>query len=398
MVTKLQRRFVFTAMTAITLLLLFLLLVFNVAGALFTMRQNHRLLHALSDTAAPPRSPRGVEKILDPEPNDDSKLSAVYFIVGTRADGSKDVDLSRIASVSYEQALSIADRAQREEGFVQGFLYRRSPMPDGGSKLVFLDTINQRNYILRTVLLSSLAGILCWGIMLLVVVLLSKNAIAPIAENIESQRRFVTDAGHELKTPLAIILANTEAMELCSGETKYSRNIRHQVQRLDGLTKNLLTLARADEGRLTGDLESVDFSALTKQAVSMFKELAEQKGLSLQWEIKDNLFLSGNREQLSRLLSILLDNAVKYSGEKGCISLKLQGNDRLLLELRNSVDSCDVPTKYMFERFYRADESRNQKGGYGIGLSAAQAIVQNHGGTISAEYENGNTICFKVKI
>lgn len=406
MINKLQRRFVITAMTAISLLLFIMLAALNVSNAVLMYKETGQLLDALSEPEPIPHKnspPQRPDIIFDTFPSENAKMGAVYFSVSFDPNGEPvNANVSRIATISRSDAFQMANLVSAEgseKGCLDGFRYKRTEMPDSGYKITFLDTGRQWNFVLRTALLSAFAGLLCWLLMLLLVVILSKKAILPIAQNLEKQRRFVTDAGHELKTPLAIILANTEAMELHTGQTKYSKNIRNQVSRLTGLTKNLLTLARFDEDRPLENVESFDFSALVRDTAAMFRESAELKRLTVQSSVQDGLFLRGNREQLTQLLSILMDNAVKYSPENGEISVKLTGAEHLLLELRNSVSSADIPTELMFDRFYRADESRSQKsGGYGIGLSAAQAIVQNHGGSISAEYDGSDTICFKVKI
>ena len=400
MADKLQRRFVVTAMTAISFLLIFLLAALNIANGIMNSRQADRLLSALAEPMPPmPMMPQRDFRFFDEPPSENSKMSAVYFSVSYSPAGQVEhVDLSRIASVSAEDALEIAENATRDKGRISGFMYKRVDT-DKGYRLVFLDTDMQRGPVLRLALASLLAGALCWVLMLCLVVLLSKRAIAPMAENIEKQRRFVTDAGHELKTPLAIILANTEAMELHTGETKYSRNIRHQVDRLRGLTENLLCLARADESKFTGDVDSFCLSALVKESAAMFRESAQLKELSLETRVDDGLYISGSRQQLSQLMSILLDNAVKYSPRGGRISVALLGGERPKIEIKNSVSNADTPTDLMFDRFYRADSSRSRKsGGFGIGLSAAKAIVNAHGGSIEAEYENRDMICFRITL
>ena len=153
----------------------------------------------------------------------------------------------------------------------------------------------------------------------------------------ERQRRFVTDAGHELKTPLAVILANLDAMELRGGENKYSRNIRSQTSRLSMLMQNLLTLARLDENTPPPDRSTLSLSELTKEAAEIFRTPAELKKLRLETEIREEVKVLGNRQQLQQLLSTLLDNAVKYCPEGGVIRVKLRQEDRAVLAIANTV-------------------------------------------------------------
>lgn len=237
--------------------------------------------------------------------------------------------------------------------------------------------------------------------MLLLVVGLSKRAIRPIAVNMEKQKQFVTDAGHEIKTPLAIILANTDAMELHNGESKWSRNIRTQTERLSGLMKNLLTLSRMDEGNVMTAMTELDISGLVREAADTFKEPAALKHIQIITSIKGDLKLHANREQMVQLVSVLLDNAVKYSPENDSIELVLDGSQReIVLKCRNACHALpEVPADRLFDRFYRGDTARTQKsGGYGIGLSVARAIVEAHKGTIKAVYEKEDHITFTVVI
>ena len=164
-----------------------------------------------------------------------------------------------------DEARALAARALasgKDSGRLDSYRFQIVEPAEGTKTVILLDVSTQRYNVLRVAALSALAGGLAWGAMLVLVMALSRRAIRPIAENMERQRQFVTDAGHELKTPLAIIQANLDAMELMGGESKYSRNIRSQTRRLSDLMQNLLTLARIDENSVPMDLSEVDLSAL----------------------------------------------------------------------------------------------------------------------------------------
>lgn len=235
--------------------------------------------------------------------------------------------------------------------------------------------------------------------MLLFVILLSKRAILPIAENMEKQKQFVTNAGHEIKTPIAIIQSNTEAMELYNGENKWSKNIKEQTIRLNELMKNLLTLARMDESSANLNLSDFSLSQLLADHTECFREALELRGIALQTGIQPMISFRANKEHITQLISVLMDNAVKYTNEGGYIFVSLERNDkRIKLQFKNTCQQLPPtsPDK-LFDRFYRADEARTQKsGGYGIGLSVAQSITETYKGKIYAEYENSNTIVFTI--
>lgn len=422
MIRTLQKKFIVTAMTAVTVLLLVVLGVLNAVNAFSNTRQAEALLDELAmrsvsmsfdgsprfagdpgsapagqPAAQPGQQPFSGEDgrrrrgFLDDPMDENTRLSAVYFTV--ELDGRcalKSVDVSHIATVSEEDAAAMALNldVDQESGSVEDYRYKIYTTPEGGYRVVFLDSAMRHRSVLRVLLLSVLLGGLSWLLMLGLVVLLSKRAIRPIAENMERQRQFVTDAGHELKTPLAIILANVDAMELRSGENKYSRNIRAQAHRLSELTKNLLTLARMDETAVQQNAEAFDLSALCEESFGMFREAAELKRIAFETDIPPGIAFSGDRAQLGQLCSILADNAVKYCPVDGDIAIQLAEEGRnILLTVSNSVREAPE-TERMFDRFYRSDSSRNQKGGgFGIGLSAAQSIVQLHRGSIAADYD-----------
>ncbi len=256
--------------------------------------------------------------------------------------------------------------------------------------LVFLDTSHEIISYVRILLLSAGIGAAVWLLLLPFVMILSKRAIRPIAENMEKQKQFVTNAGHEIKTPLAIILANTEAMELYHGASKWSRNIREQTKRLDGLTKNLLLLAKMDEHAAEPPMADIEFSDLAADRVQDFAEPLKLGGITLHLQIQSGITLRGNREQLSQLLSILLDNAVKYTNAGGIVSVSLQQKGKhIILQVKNSCAGLpEAPADKLFDRFFRDNGARTQKsGGYGIGLSVAQAIAKTHRAGITAHYE-----------
>ena len=314
----------------------------------------------------------------------------------------REIDISRISSVDPVQAASYAADVIREpgtEGSIDSFRYIKR-LQGEETQVIFLSVENQWSMIFDVLLVSIGVGLMAWLIMLFIVVQLSRRAIRPIAESIEKQKQFVTDAGHEIKTPLAIIMANTDALELHTGETKWSRNIRAQTVRLSGLMQNLLTLSRADEGLLMPEMTEVDVSALLDEALYPFIEAAALKGVVIESDILTNVTVQGSEDHLARLFSILLDNAVKYVQKDGKISVTLDRRDTTMrMKISNSCDQKPAEDlDRLFDRFYRGDAARTHKGGgYGIGLSAARAIVLVHKGEIRASYAH-DTMTFTVEI
>lgn len=411
MIKILQRKFIVTAMTAISVLLILLLGTINIINIRSVGKQIDANLEMISQNEGdpanipmapgdkPPREPHGMK-------NDyDTFMSSNFFVV--RFDRNGDIvytDVSRISSVSEKEAKDLAEKVYTQNewsGKIGSFRYMVRDSHMGiGKVVVFLDTSGDIYSYIRVLFLSVVIGIACWFTMLLFVILLSKRAIRPIAENMESQKQFVTNAGHEIKTPIAIIQSNTEAMELYNGENKWSKNIKEQTIRLNELMKNLLTLARMDEGAGSLILSDCSLSQMLADYTECFRETLELRGITLQTSIQPMISFRANKEHITQLISVLMDNAVKYTNDNGNIFVSLEGNDkRIKLQFKNTCQQLPPASpEKLFDRFYRADEARTQKsGGYGIGLSVAQSITETYKGRISAEYENGNTIIFTIR-
>lgn len=407
MVRALQKRFVLVAMLAVGLLLLVLLGSINFINIVSISRQNGQVLEHLVQEQLPVWHGDGTEteppeEIFLQPPTEDSRKSAVFFAVWTDPQGEiLEVRLERAKDLDEATARQMAQKviaADKTRGFSGMYRYQKGSTAEGNySVYVFLDLTVQYYDAFRLLVLSLLGGLVGLVLMLGVVILLSRGAIAPMAKSVQKQRQFITDAGHELKTPLAIMQSNLDALELLQGQSKWTGNIRQQIRRLDGLMQELLTLARLEErGALRK--EPVDLTALVRQSLQMFDEQFRQRQVRLVCELEP-VQVNSDPEQLARLLSILLDNAAKYVSTGGEAAVYLTGGKGAVLRLENTCDHLDqVQAEHLFDRFYRADAARSQSGGYGIGLSAAQAIVTALQGSISAEYPAPDRIAFTVKL
>lgn len=434
MVKQLQKKFIISAMLAVTILLIVLIGGINVFNYLTTSGDNDRLMEMLcysfeastmwnADTTDNNQSPQSIngtqQNTADTsgnqndtgfppqdngtKPPDDKKNngfgrhdknaveSARYAAVAIDKTGNIiRTDVTHISSLTEDEATAITEALKNTAsgtGTYSGFLYRISETKRAeGKVIILLDNGMQISSFFTVLFISVGAGIFGWLMMLLLVILLSRKTIAPVARSIEKQKQFVTNAGHEIKTPLAIILANTDAMELHNGENKWSKNIRAQTLRLSGLMQNLLMLAKMDESSTKLPMCEFDISTAAEDTVSAFIEPAALKGIMIEQNIKKGIRLSGNRDSIVQLMTVLLDNAVKYTESGGVIRAELYGSEKnITLSIANTCEPIDHPEK-LFDRFYRGDSARTQKnGGYGIGLSVAQAIAELHKGSITAE-------------
>ena len=408
MTKTLRMKFIVTAMTAVSILLILLIGGINIANFSVNERMTRDFLKvlaenggSLSDREPPDELKERPADLFRFQENGRQPAPMEYFWAETDGAGMVvSCDVSHMSSFTVKEAEAYISRIavlNQPWGRDDGMRYFISELESGkGNLIVVADISNQLRSELRVLLLSLAAGAAGWFFMLILISLLSGRAVRPIVENMEKQKRFVTDAGHEIKTPLAIIMANTDALELHQGETKWSRNIRGQTERLSGLMQNLLTLSRMDEGTAETLMSECSLSEMTRDTVAQFREPAENRGISVLCDIAENVTVTGDKVRLLQLLTILLDNAVKYAeGGTPEIRVSVSRQERTaVLRISNTcfLGQDEDPGKW-FERFYRGDSARTQKsGGYGIGLSAASAIVRLHKGSVKAEYEDGRVV------
>lgn len=404
MIRALQRRFVLTAM--LSLFVLLIIVIGSIIGVSYLVmeRNSDQTLEMLS-VDRPRTPPIGDERSAmfgyQLGPNPSLFMNHCVVLANTKGEVAvinsgfySDYDESEI----YEYTLRVLD-GSKMDGKIGSFKYKAVALDSSKYRIVFLDMSAQAQMLADTVKMACLIGLACLILMFIIVMVVSRRTVLPIADGLEKQRRFVTDAGHEIKTPLAIIQANVDAMELHIGKNKWSKHIQEQAIRLDGLMKQLLSLAKMDEGKAATPFEDVAFSKLVESSVSGFSEMGFNKKIIS--NITPGISLRGNRESLEQLVCILMDNALKYSGADGTITIALTAiGKKAILEVINTCDALPVASpNTLFDRFYRADTARTQKsGGYGVGLSIARAVTEIHKGKISAFYDDEHTIRFRVEL
>lgn len=327
------------------------------------------------------------------------RYSTRYFSVIYNCDGNVEtVETKSIASVSEEQAKKYAEKALKKNNTYGSFgnYYYQLENTEDGIIIVFLDcTANMASIgrLLNIILLLVLVG--AAGAYLLVRIM-SYRMIQPEIKAAERQKQFITNAGHELKTPLAVIKANTELDVMLNGENDWNKSTLRQIDRMTKLIADLITISRAEEKIDEKNISEFDFSNVAKDAADSFKTVALNSGKTLETEIEENVRIKGDQSKLQQLVTLLTDNAVKYCDDKGKIKVTLssKGKNVRLAVYNDYADGDKVDCSRFFERFYRADDSHNtDKGGYGIGLSIAESIVRNNKGTIQVNWSNG-VICF----
>ena len=309
-------------------------------------------------------------------------------------------DLRQINSVTKKQACSYAETVldkDKDTGYLGNYRFRV--------------VLNQSNHLYTVIFLDCTENLVLQHHALLVLIciatfftifvtcifaLFSKRIMQPFEENSKRQKQFITDASHELKTPLAIISANAQVLEYSYGKSDWTDNIISQTSRMSQLINEMLTLSKMDELSDTVILEEVDFVAVIQETIEPFREMAQEKQATISLFLPDSLCFYSSREQLKQLVSILTDNAVKYVSGAGEIVLSLTHTKRYVtLKVFNTCKTKpDLDCKRLFDRFYRPDNSRTSStGGHGIGLSIAKKLTTQLGGGIDAKWE-GDGICF----
>lgn len=244
---------------------------------------------------------------------------------------------------------------------------------------------NQKTLIKQMLIIGSIA----LAVLFVVSVFLARRIVRPLEENDRRQKRFVSDAGHELKTPIAVISANSELLRRQTGESEWLANIDYENERMSELVKQLLALSHAENGDLP--TETLDFSQLVSGEVLPFESLAFEKGVRIDSAIEDGLAVEGNPNQLRQLVSILLDNALSHgTGDEIGLSLRREKHSAVLAVANAASELSGEQLAHLFDRFYRADEARSEAGShYGLGLSIAKAAAEAHGGEIRADFKDG---------
>ena len=406
MIKKLRRRFIYISMGSLLAVLLLVLGLINLVTSSF---MTYAVLSRLDFVSEYEKNleaglSANLGTIQHKMINREFPYEARYFIVHITAGGKiGHTKLKHIAAVDKEEAKRLARLAlsqDRNNGRIQtefaSYIYRVQSV--GKSKkrkiLVFLD-VTRELQIMRMVLLSSFEiGSMIYLLVFVLVAFFSKRAIAPIAENYEKQKAFITNAGHELKTPLTIISANAEVLEMMYGENEWTQSITRQSKRMTDLVNNLVRLARMEEKDQQILYEALSLSALAEESADAFDTLIQSNGCVLVRKVEEGVVVKSDRRLLRELLSILLDNAAKYCDPEGTVEISLKslpGIRSASLAVSNHYQEGEhVDFSRFFDRFYRADESHNSgKGGFGIGLSMADVIASALGAKLSVSWKEG---------
>ena len=269
--------------------------------------------------------------------------------------------------------------------------YKYADTPDG-SIIAFIDTTGEIYAINRLLFITLIVCFAGLAVTFILVTHFADLAVASEAENMAKQKDFITNASHELKTPLAVIRANTEMSQMINGEDEWSVSTMKQIDHMSGLIANLVMISKAQELEDTTEMAEIDASEVVNNTVKTFEPVAMQSDITLENKVSEGVTITADASKIMQLTTILLDNSIKYCDGKGTVRVELVPQRRgLRLTVSNSYkDGANVDCNKFFERFYREDKSHNiDKGGYGIGLSIAENICRQYNGDIRAAWKNG---------
>lgn len=431
MMKSLQKKFIRITMLAVTAVMLVLCLSVNIANYVSTQSDLNRTLDMIAenrgtipkalpeDTAQEPASgenentppalpdaPNENKEAVPEKPTgpftEETPYSTRYFVLRYDDEGVlSDAGLDNIASITEDDVpeyLSFAVSQGEGDGYYNGYQYKISRVGEDRFMAVFLDCYQQRRSVYTLALLSLAVTAVCILLVYVIVLLCSKKAIEPMLKNAQRQKQFITDASHELKTPITVIATSLTVLEMEVGRQKWIDKAMAQTEKLKALVNSLVTLARMDEEDSPLQLSSFAAGSAVRETAESFVDFAESEGLSLKLDIDDTLSYVGDEYAVRQLVSILLDNAVKYAVPDSEIIFCLKKSELsakgICIQTANHCEALETDKlDKLFDRFYRSDESR-QSSGFGIGLSIARSIAEGHHGRITATSPSDDVIVF----
>lgn len=412
MISKLQRRFILITMSSVISIFILILAVLNLSVSYSAMQRGYAILENYAMRESEGSTPDGSVR---PDSTEDSSMHAYRHLPAPDRNWFDDM---RILYVSYDAEgnierfsaggnpdmtedtlLALASKVlsqEQEKGRFGSYLYLLSAT-EHGTCLYFLDYGMEKSMSMHLLQICLYVGLLGIVLIFIPVFFLSRWTTKPVQAAFDKQKQFIADASHELKTPLTIITTNAEVLHGSIPDNKWLLHILEQTDRMKVLINDLLSLARLDSYASQKDFLPMDLSSTVKNAALSFESLAFEYQKQFHMDVQDGLTLTGNEGNIRQLVTILLDNAFKYSDEHGTVSITLSSHgDKKILLVRNTGSGIPATDqKHIFERFYRSEASRNRKyGGYGLGLAIASSIVAAHKGQLTVKSDEKTYTAF----
>lgn len=429
MIKKLRSRFIKIATISVAAVMLLLAVAVNAASFYSANSDLDKTINLIYendgtipvDKEEPPKDdgemPKNDETTPPPEKKDlpdgmrngpfnaETPYSTRFFVL--RCDESGNLvssNFDKITSVTESDTsefLAAALKKGRGYGFYGDYKFFVSDLENGEKTIIFLNCYRELRTAKTLLVWSAVAVVGCTLLIFLLIVFFSKKAVMPVAESYEKQKRFITDASHELKTPITVIATSLRVLEMETGKQKWIDKAKNQTEKLTELVNSLVSLSRLDEEKSPLKFSEFNISDAVKETAESFSDFAATNGKTLEISVEPDITYNGDEYAVRQLVSVLTDNAIKYADPSSPILVSLKkSKKKIIIKTENA---CAEPIKgdlsKLFDRFYRADESRNSEtGGFGIGLSLAKSIAEGHGGKISASSPKENRIEFTVTL
>ncbi len=390
MIKKLQRKFILITVAVLIVVFSSVVITMNLLNYNSLVSSlNHKIELVQND----------FDKKDNPNIHKEDEFTTRYFKIQDN-NGNITIDLSHIASVDTTYASkAYTDINNSDSGFYNNFYYKKS-VSNMVTTYIFLDSTMEKNNFNTFMLISifvSLGGLV---IISSLVIIFSKIATKPILDNYQAKKEFISNINHQIKTPLAIIKASNEVIELENGQSEWTQTIDKQTDKMDDLLKKLMFISKLDEDSIKINKTDVNLSQIAIEVENSCSILAKKENKNIQTNIQENVIIKGDSLLLGELISILLDNAIKYSLENSTIDLIIYKQGKSAhIEVKNEVSNIEIGDhSYLFERYYRDQEISQHKQGYGLGLSIGKTITQIHKGKIKSESKDNHSIIFEVTL
>lgn len=395
MIKKLSNRIFFLIMTFLTVIVLGAIILFTYFNYKNTINTVTLMIDRVGNGDMK-KSPN--EKPEDEKINMAPNIDGLYSILIEDSKIISSTDISNNKAIQ-EYAIKVS-RENRENGIIGKYVYKVRKIKENTKVVTLMENENVISHIKLIFVLSIVASVISIIIIYIIAKKLSQIIVKPVQETLTKQKEFISDASHELKTPLAVIEANADVLENEIGNNKWIQYIQNEVDSMNKLVNDLLLLAKMENLNDAEEYEEFDVSKETEIVVSMFESMAYEKKVKMSTNIQENINMKGNKEDIEHIVSTLIDNAIKHTlPEKEVIVELTKEKNEIILQVKNMGEPIPKEEREkIFERFYRIDKSRNRsEKRYGLGLAIAKTTVQKYKGNIEVLYKNNFTI-FKVVI
>ena len=398
MIKKLSQRIFLIIMVSLSILIIGVILLFSILNYNNTISSRILMMDRFAGgqivrkniSEKPP-------EVLNKE-NLQISIEGVYNIVVENSKVIENSDISK-NKIIQEYAIKVSNK-NNDTGIMGDYIYKVRRTKEGRTHITLLEDKNAISHIKTMLGFSILLSIVSLILVYAIAKKVSKIIVKPVEETFKKQKEFISDASHELKTPLAVIEANADVLENEVGKNKWLDYIQTEIESMNKLINELLLLAKIENVDNIKEYEIFDLSKQINIIVSMFESMAYEKKIKLNSNIEENVMLNGNKEDIEHIVSTLLDNAIKHteSEKQVTVELKKEKNE-IIIQVKNEGEKIkEEEREKIFERFYRIDKSRNRKEKrYGLGLAIAKSTVEKYNGKIDVQYKDGLTI-FKVNI